>query len=93
MSNDKLNAPSETIDELVTEKREELNELHARFMVNGKCRCPLCKSLERTEKQYVKRKALLCRCFEHETIREDSTIKHTHSVGTDNDRGKDEYYN
>ena len=46
----------ETIDELVPETRQELDELHSRFMVDGVCRCPLCKSLEATgeERSYGK---------------------------------------
>ena len=37
----------ETIDELVTEKREELDRIYDQFMVNGVHRCPICKSLEK----------------------------------------------
>jgi hypothetical protein len=38
----------ETIDEMVDEKREERDRIYDRFQVNGRCRCPLCKSLERS---------------------------------------------
>ena len=44
------------IDEMVTEDRQELDRIYDRFQVNGRCRCPLCKSLEidRGERKYVK---------------------------------------
>jgi hypothetical protein len=38
----------ETIDHMVTEKRKELDIIYLRFQGGyGRCRCPLCKSLEK----------------------------------------------
>ena len=42
----------ETIDELVTEKRQELDRLHNLYTVNGECWCSLC----RTTKERVERR-------------------------------------
>ena len=36
-----------SIDEFTTETDEEIRELNERFMVDGKCCCPLCKALEK----------------------------------------------
>jgi hypothetical protein len=44
----RLSKPAESIDKMVDEKREEILEINNRFMVDGVCCCPLCKSLQLT---------------------------------------------
>ena len=36
-----------SIDHLVEETKEELKKLHKKFIVKGKCCCPLCRSLSK----------------------------------------------
>lgn len=52
-STNKLKAPEgmKSIDELVTETAIELAELHARFMGNDVCRCPLCHAIANQKKR------------------------------------------
>ena len=46
----------ETIDELATEKREELEEYYTRFLdADGRCHCSLCKVLNRMEREAIER--------------------------------------
>jgi hypothetical protein len=75
-------------------KTDTYKELHSRFLGDdGVCYCPLCKAMEKQRNREKKYGRMLCRSGKHETVREDSTIQQTHTVGKDNDRSKDEYYN
>jgi hypothetical protein len=38
---------NQTIDTLATKSKIDYKELHERFLVDGICRCPLCKVLNR----------------------------------------------
>ena len=87
----------ESIDHMVDEKREELDAIYNRFNGPGAARQdPITITLnkqKKREKHYDRGHQMLCGSWPHETVREDHTIKHTHTVGKDNDRCKDEYYN
>jgi hypothetical protein len=84
----------ESIDEMVDETRIVLDDIYGRFNKPGQpATDPLSVALRKQYKREKHNDKMLCRSWRHETVREDRTIKPTHTVGKDNDRFKDEYYN